>query len=83
MVDASPQGGTIERIRMLSGDDAALLPLDRIVLLERFGEADYEPLTPRVIISFTGLCSSTGARSTSGRAHSAAATSGGGGSRRH
>lgn len=55
MVDALPEGWTIERIRMLSGD-AALLPLDRVVLLERFGEADYEALTPRVIISFTGLC---------------------------
>ncbi|MEU9080381.1 hypothetical protein ACFYUY_26455 [Kitasatospora sp. NPDC004745] len=52
-----PHGWTIERVRSASGDAAAeLLPLERLVVLEEHGAADYEVLAPDVILSFHGLC---------------------------
>ncbi|MGV9270460.1 hypothetical protein ACWDRR_38135 [Kitasatospora sp. NPDC003701] len=52
-----PDGWTLERVRALSGDGtAALLPLERLVVVEWAGQADYETLSPEVIIDFHGLC---------------------------
>ncbi|MFF1906934.1 hypothetical protein [Kitasatospora sp. NPDC058218] len=57
MDSALPEGWTLERVRALSGDEtAALLPLQRLVVLELAGQADYEALPPEVIIDFQGLC---------------------------
>ncbi|MEV0535434.1 hypothetical protein [Kitasatospora sp. NPDC050463] len=52
-----PGDWTIERVRALSGDETAtLLPLQRLVVVESAGQADYEVLSPEVIIDFRGLC---------------------------
>lgn len=55
--DGLPDGWTIERVRSASGDpEAALLPLERIVVAEEHGRADYALLRPEVILSFHDLC---------------------------
>ncbi|MFD0381391.1 hypothetical protein ACFQ2B_00125 [Streptomyces stramineus] len=52
-----PDGWTMERVRSVSGDAAAdLLSLERLVVVEKFGSADYDVLQPEVILSFHGLC---------------------------
>ncbi|MFC6599306.1 hypothetical protein [Kitasatospora paranensis] len=52
-----PDGWTIERVRSASGDsEAALLSLERLVVVEESGLADYTPLRPDVVLSFHGLC---------------------------
>ncbi len=52
-----PDGWTVERIRSASGDaEADLLPLERFVVVEHFGSADYDVLRPDVILAFHGLC---------------------------
>jgi len=52
-----PDGWTIERVRSASGDpEAGLLSLERLVVVEEYGCADYTPLQPDVIISFHDLC---------------------------
>ncbi|MFJ9447899.1 hypothetical protein ACIRRH_39640 [Kitasatospora sp. NPDC101235] len=52
-----PTGWTIERVRSASGDpEAALLSLERLVVVEEYGHADYIPLQPDVILSFHDLC---------------------------
>jgi len=52
-----PAGWTIERVRHASGDAGAdLLPVDRLVVVERHGAADYEVLQPDLILSFHDLC---------------------------
>ncbi|MFD8756875.1 hypothetical protein ACFV0O_38740 [Kitasatospora sp. NPDC059577] len=57
MTSALPDGWTLERIRAVSGDEtAALLSLQRLVVVELAGQADYEVLPSEVIIDFQGLC---------------------------
>ncbi|KQV14585.1 hypothetical protein ASE03_29715 [Kitasatospora sp. Root187] len=57
MNDGLPDGWTIERVRSVSGDaEAVPLSLERLVVLEEHGRADYTPLRPDVILSFHGLC---------------------------
>ncbi|GAA0317802.1 hypothetical protein GCM10010302_66090 [Streptomyces polychromogenes] len=52
-----PDGWTIERVRSASGDpEAALLSLERLVVVEVHGLADYVLLQPAVILSFHDLC---------------------------
>lgn len=52
-----PDGWTIERVRSFSGDaEADLLPLERLVIVERPGSTDYEVLQPDIILSFHELC---------------------------
>ncbi|MEU3723235.1 hypothetical protein [Streptomyces sp. NPDC031705] len=52
-----PDGWTIERVRSVSGDaQAELLSLQRLVVVEQVGSADYDVLQPDVILSFHGLC---------------------------
>ncbi|MFD4741484.1 hypothetical protein ACFWNR_09140 [Streptomyces virginiae] len=52
-----PDGWTIERVRSVSGDaEAELLSLERLVVVEQVGFADYDVLQPDVILSFHGLC---------------------------
>ena len=52
-----PDGWTIERVRSASDDpEAVLLSLERLVVVEEHGGADYTVLQPDVIISFTGIC---------------------------
>ena len=52
-----PDGWTVERVRAASGDPAAvLLSLDRFVVVEEVGGADYTPVKPEVILSFHDLC---------------------------
>ncbi|GAA4881911.1 hypothetical protein [Kitasatospora terrestris] len=52
-----PDGWTIERVRSVSGDARAeLLPLERLVVVEQCGAADYDVLRPDVILSFHELC---------------------------
>ncbi|MEU9033425.1 hypothetical protein AB0D45_00680 [Streptomyces sp. NPDC048352] len=52
-----PDGWTIERVRSVSGDgQAELLSLERLVVVEQVGSADYDVLQPDVILSFHGLC---------------------------
>ncbi|MEU6865417.1 hypothetical protein ABZ924_19450 [Streptomyces sp. NPDC046876] len=48
-----PDGWTIEQVRSASGDARAdLLSLERLVVVEVHGAADYDVLQPDVIISF-------------------------------
>jgi hypothetical protein len=55
VTSALPDGWTLERVRVLSGDEtAALLSLQ--VVVELAGQSDYEELPPEVIIGFQGLC---------------------------
>ncbi|MFJ9692467.1 hypothetical protein [Kitasatospora sp. NPDC101183] len=57
MNDDLPDGWTIERLRLASGDDeAAPLTLDRLVVLAEHGSADYEVLRPDAVLSFHDLC---------------------------
>ncbi|MFB6535818.1 hypothetical protein ACFCY8_26725 [Streptomyces noursei] len=52
-----PDGWTIERVRSVSGDaEAVLLSLERLVVVEQYGLADYDVLQPDVILSFHDLC---------------------------
>jgi hypothetical protein len=52
-----PDGWTIERVRAESEDsEAEPLSLERFVVVELFGQADYAQLQPEVILSFHGLC---------------------------
>lgn len=52
-----PDGWTIERIRCASGDaEADLLSLERLVVVEQYGSADYDILRPDLILSFHDLC---------------------------
>jgi hypothetical protein len=52
-----PDGWTIERVRRASGDpEADLLSLERLVVVEHDGSADYEVLAPDLVLSFHGLC---------------------------
>lgn len=52
-----PHGWTIERVRSASGDpEAALLSLERLVVVEEQGQADYATIHPDVILSFHGTC---------------------------
>ncbi|WP_327130336.1 hypothetical protein OG311_02075 [Streptomyces sp. NBC_01343] len=44
-------------MRALSGDaSAAVLPFDRLVVVEVAGQGDYETLRPDVILAFHELC---------------------------
>ncbi|MFJ7913177.1 hypothetical protein [Kitasatospora sp. NPDC096204] len=57
MITGLPDEWTIERVRSESGDpEAALLSLERLVVVEDHGLADYVPLQPDVILSFHDLC---------------------------
>ncbi|MEV7924063.1 hypothetical protein [Kitasatospora sp. NPDC088264] len=57
MNDGLPDGWTIERVCSASGDpEAALLTLERLVVVEEHGRADYVSLRPDVILAFHGLC---------------------------
>ncbi|MFF1790193.1 hypothetical protein ACFVX9_27500 [Kitasatospora sp. NPDC058243] len=57
MNDGLPDGWTIERVRSASEDpEAALLTLERLVVVEEHGRADYVSLRPDVILSLHGLC---------------------------
>ncbi|WP_053644855.1 hypothetical protein [Streptomyces sp. XY431] len=48
-----PDGWTIEQVRSASGDaEADLLSLERLVVVERHGCADYDVLQPYVVIAF-------------------------------
>ncbi|MFI1159317.1 hypothetical protein [Streptomyces sioyaensis] len=52
-----PEGWTIERVRSASGDsEAALLSLDRRVVVEDHDRADHEAVQPDLIFSFHDLC---------------------------
>ncbi|MCQ0022538.1 hypothetical protein M4914_05955 [Streptomyces somaliensis DSM 40738] len=52
-----PDGWTIERVRRASGDvEAELLSLERLVVVEQYGSADYDVLQPDLILSFHDLC---------------------------
>ncbi|MEV7279863.1 hypothetical protein [Streptomyces sp. NPDC093111] len=52
-----PDGWTIERIRFVSGDvKADLLSLERLLVVEQHGSADYDDLQPDVIPSFHDRC---------------------------
>ncbi|WP_411123803.1 hypothetical protein [Streptomyces sp. x-19] len=52
-----PDGWTIGRVRSVSGDaEAVLLSLERLVVVEQYGAADYDVLQPDVILSFHDLC---------------------------
>lgn len=52
-----PDGWTIERVRRTSGDaEADLLSLERLVVVEQHGSADYDVLRPDLILSFHDLC---------------------------
>ncbi|WP_051838574.1 hypothetical protein [Streptomyces sp. NRRL WC-3742] len=57
MNTALPDGWTIERVRLASGDDEAeLLAPDRHVTVTWYGRSAPEVLHPDVILSFTGIC---------------------------
>ncbi len=44
-------------MRTVSGDpSAAVLPVDRLVVVEVAGQGAYEPLRPEVILAFHELC---------------------------
>ncbi|MEU3604521.1 hypothetical protein AB0E83_03520 [Streptomyces sp. NPDC035033] len=52
-----PDGWTIERVRRASSDaEADLLSLERLVVVEQYGSADYDVLQPDLILSFRDLC---------------------------
>ncbi|MFD8599218.1 hypothetical protein ACFV1L_29855 [Kitasatospora sp. NPDC059646] len=52
-----PDGWTIERVRDASGvAEADLLPLERLVVIEQPGAADYDVLRPDLILAFHDLC---------------------------
>jgi hypothetical protein len=52
-----PDGWTIERIRAVSGDaEATALPVDRLVVVEHHGWAEYEVLRPDLVLGFHDLC---------------------------
>jgi hypothetical protein len=51
--DGLPDGWTIERVRLAAADPkAALLTLDRLVVVEEHGRTDYISLQPDVILAF-------------------------------
>ncbi len=52
-----PQGWDLDRVRAESGNPGAevLDPEGRLVVLDT-GAADYEPIMPRTIIRFSGVC---------------------------
>ena len=52
-----PEGWTIDRVRRVSGDsEAAVLSVERSVVVSAGDNASYTPLQPDTIISFHGLC---------------------------
>ncbi|MFB0629611.1 hypothetical protein [Streptomyces sp. AB3(2024)] len=52
-----PDGWMIEQVRRASGDaEADLISLERLVVVEQYGSADYDVLQPDLILSFHGLC---------------------------
>jgi hypothetical protein len=55
MDSALPAGWTIERVRLLSGDESAmLLSPERLVVIEE--RLDYAPLQPDLILAFHDMC---------------------------
>lgn len=57
MTATLPAGGTVERVRAVSGDEAAtMLSLERLVVTELPGQVDYAPLRPVIILGFHDLC---------------------------